>query len=234
MFDAATTNKRFSFSGNSALSSDHQSNDLMIGIASRHHPCRTEVESFIQAGFKRAHDADIHSFMPTLLYAKGGKLKSAMGIRSASEATFVEHYLPHSLQETLAGQGICTSRSKVVEIGNLHSTSARFTQQLLLCVAVALSMCKKEFIIFTGIPKVTRIFEQFNIPLTPICSANQSAVSDGPDTWGSYYEDAPQVLALNIKDTMAAIENSPKLSQLRKSLNYNIFIIHQHLKENLG
>lgn len=234
MLDAATNTNLYSFSGNSALEAGNHSNDVMIGVASRHHPCRAEVEAFIKKGFHKAHAAQLQSIMPTLLYARNSKMKAAMGIRSANQTTFVEQYFAKSLQETLAEQGIVTECDKVVEIGNLHSTSARFTQQLLLCSALALSLSGKEYIVFTGIPKVTRIFEQFNIPLTSICPAKESAVRHGPDQWGTYYQDAPQVMVLSIQETLHAINHCPSLTKLRKSLTCSTYIIHQHLKENLA
>lgn len=221
---------------------------VLLGVAGKHHPLRAEIESFIQTGFKRAHSAEIHSFMPNLFYVKFGKMKTALGVRSAKETLFLEQYLmpqneqlalpntsaKSALELALQEKGIFASRHQIVEIGNLHSTSSRFTQQLLLCAVLTLALCDKTHIVFTGIPNVIRIFDKFGIPLTALCQASETAVKSGPDNWGSYYNEKPQVMVLDIADAVNAIEQTPALKSLRHTLSLQIFANHQQLREVLA
>ncbi|MCY7295539.1 thermostable hemolysin [Alteromonas sp. a30] len=221
---------------------------VLLGVAGKNHPLREEVENFIQAGFKRAHSAEIHSFLPNLFYLKFGKIKTALGVRSAKETLFLEQYLPSQhnpstlpnvaakseLELALQEKGIVAARHQIVEIGNLHSTSSRFTQQLLLCTVLTLALCDKTHIAFTGVPNVIRIFDKFGIPLTALCQASETAVKSGPDKWGNYYKENPQVMVLDIADAVNAIEQTPALKSLRHTLSLQIFANHQQLKEVLA
>ena len=229
-----------------------QSKAPVFGIANQNHALRKPLESLIKQGFKRSHNARIHSFMPHLFYVFNLKQQAVLGVRHAHEPLFLEQYFQNqpkfaavceqeshegmpkksadslkttgSLEATLANKGLNIARRHLVEIGNLYSTSPKSTLQLLIYTLYTLALNQKTHIIFTGIPTVTRIFNRFNVPLTRLCHARQDAVKDGPDDWGSYYQKCPQVMLLSINDALNAIDASPKLRALRDELSRNLAI----------
>lgn len=213
--------------------------DVQLGFATPKHPFRPLLEAFIRSGFKRAHNADIHSFMPNLFFLKNDKAQAVLGVRSGLTPLFLEQYLTN-LETCLHNKGVVTSRHQLVEIGNLYSTSSPMTQRLLIYTLLTLALENKTHILFTGIPAVTRIFNRFRIPLTQLCDAKQSAVKNGPDDWGRYYQHHPKVMVLAIHDALDAIDQSPALSQLRDALMPHIVAAHKklategsHLEESL-
>lgn len=191
---------------------------------------RATVEAFIKQGFQQVHQASIHSFMPSLMYLrKYGLIQSALGVRVCSENTFLAQYFDQPLAQVLNHSGFQVELQDCVEIGNLRSISNTYTQHLFLMAVLALSLRNKSVMLFTAIPPVTNILNKHNIPYIELAAADESRVSGGPDSWGSYYENKPMVMAVRIDDVISCIAESKPLSAL--SLTFDGLI--QQLTEQL-
>ena len=198
---------------------------------------RNTVEQFIKQGYQHAFNANIYQFMPLLLTLYKGKKQAALGIRtckkSSSFATsplFVEQYIQAPIEQ----QGVLKSenikRHHIVEIGNLHSNSKLLTLQLFLLTAVALYVSRYKYMVFAGTEQVLNIHQSIGIKLHHICMAKQSNLLEGADNWGSYYQTAPQVVAVNLQQVMEVITQSDKYQNLFEQLMVQIAELGIQLK----
>ncbi|WJG09188.1 thermostable hemolysin [Aliiglaciecola sp. LCG003] len=194
------------------------------------HSRREEVESFIAEGFYRSYKAQVTSFAPILLAAQSQQIHAALGIRNAQSGFFVSQYFEQPLEQVLAQRNLQSAELKLAEIGNLYSTSQRFSIPLMISAALALVMNDYTHLIFTGTPKVNDILTSYGVELTALAQAQQAKVEQGKDDWGSYYSAYPIVMLANLNDVIAAIMARPALSALFDSLDGELTSVHQQLR----
>jgi hypothetical protein len=163
------------------------------------HPRRKEVENFIARRFLEVHGARINSFMPQLLalFDEQGQVLAAVGIGDAgSERLFLEYYLDVPVEHAIAIRGdITCSRERIVEIGNLASLDRHASRRLFLSLSQLLYSQGYEWAVFTGCTSLQRMFAALGIETLSLGRALQSCLPQDQQTWGSYYEDNPQVVA---------------------------------------
>jgi len=168
------------------------------------HPRRQAVEQFIAQRFHAAHGARISCFMPQLiaLFDDAGKILAAVGIRAAAdEALFLEHYLDTPVERAIADKaglsGICGTglRRRIAEIGNLASIDRRASRELFKLLTQRLHADNFEWAVFTGCSSLQRMFRTLGIETICLGRALQSRLPHDQQTWGSYYEDSPRVVA---------------------------------------
>lgn len=167
-------------------------------------PGRSEVEQFIAQRFQAVHGARVTSFLPLLLGAwSGGACRTALGIRAAAaEALFLEHYLDQPAEQTIAA--ICrapVSRATVVEIGNLVSAPGMSTLSLYLLLLAVLDRAGYRWLMFTATPDVRYGIQTLGFELLTVCAADPRRVADS-DSWGSYYDNGPEVMLGDVEDGM--------------------------------
>ncbi len=168
----------------------------------REHPRRRQVERFIAHRFLEVHGARISSFMPRLaaLFAENGEVLAAVGIRdAAAEALFLEHYLDAPVERAIAGRAdrfmLPPARESIVEIGNLASADQRASRRLFALLASYLADRGFTWAVFTGCSSLHRMFKTLGIETFALGRALQARLPADQQTWGSYYEDSPMVVA---------------------------------------
>jgi len=166
------------------------------------HPRRPEVEGFIARRFREMHAAHISEFMPELiaLSDSGGRILAAVGIRSAADAAlFLEHYLETPVERAIENSAERVrprpQRERIVEIGNLASIDRRASRKLFGMLAGLLSARHFDWAVFTGCTSLHRMFKSLGIETIELGRALQSQLPADQQTWGSYYEDSPRVVA---------------------------------------
>lgn len=162
---------------------------------------RSELENFVRRVFRHAYGAEIKYFMPQLMSLRNeqGDLLAVCGLRHASEGElFLERYLDAKIEEVLSRHAaINTVRRAVVEIGNLAVADPSSVRCLLSSVSVYLHGTSAQWAVFTGIPALRNSLTKLNMDLRILGDAKINALpeEERPD-WGSYYEERPQVMAI--------------------------------------
>ena len=168
------------------------------------HPRREAVEQFIARRFLEAHGARINCFMPHLiaLFDAAGEVLAAVGMRAADDETlFLEYYLDTPVERAIADKGEFSGiagigmRSRIAEIGNLASIDRRASRELFKLLTQQLQTDNFEWAVFTGCSSLQRMFKVLGIETICLGRALQSQLPRDQQTWGSYYEDSPRVVA---------------------------------------
>lgn len=167
------------------------------------HPDRQQVENYIAGKFADEHNAQISHFMPLLLTVSClKKYSAAVGLRTANDKLFVDHYLPEGA--FAAVQALDSNkqlhRQQVVEIGNLVSTQRGSSQLLFIILTSLLHKAGAEWVIFTATRQVQQLLVRLNLPTISLCTAEKSRLGDQGEHWGSYYDNQPEVMAIKVDD----------------------------------
>ncbi len=175
---------------------------------------RAEVESYIASRFDECYGAEITTFLPRLISAQfDGKTSAAVGLNMAATGSlFLEQYLDASVEQTLAGaakQPIC--RDNIVEIGNLTVTQSGNSFLVFILLNAILDAAGYRWVSFTATRQVRRILGKLDCRAHKLCDAKVSKLNSDQAKWGAYYETEPEVLAVNIQESMAIL-NSQKLT----------------------
>lgn len=179
---------------------------------------RNAVELFIKQGFKKAYAADITVTMPLLLAVNNGKLKAALGLRSAKSPLFVEQYLAAPIEQYLQLVNIAVAREQIVEIGHLYSNARQFTIPLFVLSAVSLFCLDFKYLVFSGTERVLNIIRKAGGDMIYLADADPAMLAGSDDNWGSYYQTKPKVVLICLSSVMAAINRQPVYEALFKRL----------------
>lgn len=179
----------------------HAAPPVITAISEHDAPDRQELEGFISAMFKHAHNANIAHFMPKLMSVRdaSGKLLAACGLRHADQAElFLETYLDAPV-ETLLSQHSNTnvSREAILEVGNLAVAEPINVRSLLASISLYLHSTDSEYAVFTGISTLRNSLTKLNMPLQLLGEAHISRIPEAERAaWGTYYNERPQVMAI--------------------------------------
>lgn len=164
-------------------------------------PDRQEVEQFVHDVFAKTYGADVQQFMPTLVSLRDehGQLVAAFGLRKASEAPlFLERYLDSPV-ETVFSQRFnrVISRSQITEIDNLAVANPRNAGVLIahviqhgLDIGLEWGVATAHHSLQNGLIKGGR-----DVFALQAADKNRLSLAEQA-TWGSYYDNAPQVVAI--------------------------------------
>ncbi|MDH3759416.1 MAG: thermostable hemolysin [Gammaproteobacteria bacterium] len=182
------------------------------------HPRRRQVEQFIAQRYLEAHGARVSGFMPELiaLFDDDDEILAAVGIRGASsDSLFLEYYLDAPVEQAILDNAdrplALPHREQIVEIGNLASTNRNASRELFTLLADLLHARNFEWAVFTGCTSLHRMFKILGIETLYLGRALQSQLPADQQTWGSYYEDSPRVVAGKVSGGCNAFENIPGL-----------------------
>ena len=191
---------------------------LAFITASLTHPARHNIETFIANGFATRYDAHISSFMPMLFALEVNGIKAAVGTRCCAthnthHALFIEQYLDIPIEVALEAHEIFVQRGDIVEVGNLFSSSSRYTLPLLLSLFFLFSQVGKKYLVFSATTQVQQLLQGAGISLTTLAHADVNKLAADRDDWGSYYDTAPQVMALSLQEVTHHVMRSSSLRQ---------------------
>jgi len=198
-------------------------------------PERPKVERYISDQFKKAHDADLKSFMPLLFTMNcGSTLSAAVGIRPTSTTPlFLEQYLTRPIEEILSPiDKSWVERGSVVEIGNLVASHRGASQLLFMILTAVLHQANFQWVVFTATPQVQKTLRRLGLELHCLGDADPSQLIKSDMTeWGSYYDCQPKVVASKIPDGMSTLEQrtviAALLSLFKKRTAALSTVIHQ-------
>jgi len=183
-------------------------------------PERREVESYIQAQFHRTYGARVANFLPLLLTLRcGASLSGVAGVALAKQHShlFLEHYLDAPVECVLQQYlQVPVARGSIAEIGNLVATTRGASRLIFIVLASVLYRAGLEWMVFTATAPLQASLRRLGFTIIPVQSAVLDRLPDsGTNTWGSYYANAPSVVAGRLDSAMQLIDKRALFSTLQ-------------------
>ncbi|MEJ8567788.1 thermostable hemolysin [Elongatibacter sediminis] len=173
---------------------------------------RLDVTNYIAGQFRRAHQAEIHDFMPALLTMRcQAHITAVAGIRPAAQSRlFLENYLDTTVETKLGKRvGEPVTREGIVELGNLVSTEGGASQLLFLLLTGLLHSAGFSWATFTATLQVRKGVERLGLKLHTLCPADPARLEGSQQSdWGSYYDSKPMVYASSVKAALSRLTRS--------------------------
>jgi len=198
-------------------------------------PRKHIVEAFVADRFRHHYQAEITHFLPYFISTKTNEaLTAAMGFQPAGSVNplFLEQYLSTSIEieiSRLTKQTV--DRTKIAEVGNLTSVH-RGTSQLLFVLTVAiLHKAGFQWSVFTATKQVQYLLARLNLVTITVCEANPDKLIDGKQSWGSYYDDKPNVLIGNLTDAIALLKQHDVIRFILKNYQNTIVDIARKINQ---
>ena len=180
---------------------------LMMSEGSVH---RQSVEAMIAHDFHVHYQAQISSFMPTLMGLKNdqGSIVAALGLRDpVNGESYVEHYLDVSMEQTLStALAQSVQRDWLMEIGNFAVTEVGAGRWLITALTAVLASMDKQWAVFTCRPELRNAFKRLGVNLVDLGEAHKTRLpTQDQQAWGRYYDKMPHVMAANVTQSGQAL-----------------------------
>jgi len=205
----------------------------------QHSSSRTEAEDYIAQHFKKVYDAQVCSFLPTLMTMRcKSTYSAAVGMRSAAQSElFLEQYLDTSVEKAIEKHTHKTvNRNEIVEIGNLVATQKGTSHLMFILIAAALIKTDNKWMVFTATGQVAKILRRLNFKTITLCEADQSKLEqqEGQDQWGEYYSANPQVLAGDLTQAFDLIHGNRLINYVVKYYWRAVRTLSNHFNQHVG
>lgn len=193
----------------------------VIAITSLYSPERRRVERFLEREFRQTYDARIAEHYPTLMSVQDdeGTILGAVGFRFANdEDLFLEQYLDSPVESILTAT--CTdlpTRNDIVEVGNLASHGNGASIFLFTALTAYLAQQGKHYITVTATDFLHRYFTRLGVEPLVLGHADQTRLSDGGLSWGSYYQTQPRILAGKIVPAYEKLQRHLQMSMVEET-----------------
>ena len=180
---------------------------LMMTEGSVH---RQSVEAMIAHDFHVHYQAQISSFMPTLMGLKNdqGAIVAALGLRDpVNGESYVEHYLDVSMEQMLSSAlAQSVQRDSLMEIGNFAVTEVGAGRWLITALTAVLASMDKQWAVFTCRPELRNAFKRLGVDLVDLGEAHKTRLpTQDQQAWGRYYDKIPHVMAANVAQSGQAL-----------------------------
>jgi len=184
-----------------AASKRYRMENIKAAVSDRNAPDRREVEQFIHDVFAKTYGANVQHFMPELvtLRDENGELVAAFGLRKADkEPLFLEQYLDAPIETMLSKRFNRTiSRHQVTEIGNLAVSNPRNAGVLIAHVIQHSLDIGVEWCVATAHHSLQNGLVKGGRDVFALQAADPARLDAAErQTWGSYYTNVPQVVAV--------------------------------------
>lgn len=173
---------------------------------------RVVIESYIRERFAAVHKAEVNHFLPNIISLRCGETYSAaVGLSPASNGKlFVEQYLPRPVEEVISEKlGIAVARDQILEIGNLVSTWKGSSLLLFIVIGEVMERLGYRYVIFTGTREVKALLGRLRYSPVVLADADPAVLPDGGSSWGTYYNNQPQVMFGDNRAPMDAARKNP-------------------------
>lgn len=193
-------------------------NSILVDIDSES-ALRHDTEKFVTRCFQVEYSATVQYFLERhILSFDKGMLRSVVGYKIAgSLPLYLEQYLSAPAEHVIAQ---CTqsntpiTRSSLVEVGNLASTSPGSFRRLVLSLCRYFSEMGASWVVFTSTPQLVNTFRKLGMELILLGEANPKNIKNGANHWGNYYQKKPTVMAGNIEYGLHQLTNNAVLRKL--------------------
>lgn len=185
--------------------------------ANANQPARQTLESCVARVFEEAHDAHVTHFHELLVGARdhNGELLGVIGASSGKRGPmFLEAYTRQPIQHLISWHaGRHVPRNQVVEVGNLAVQHAGAAGLLVTRLAEYLHSQGVRWVVLTGTTRVRHILRRLGADLVDLGEASGSALGESLASWGTYYDNDPRVVALELAPFCAGFVHSRPLSE---------------------
>lgn len=172
---------------------------------------RRRVERFIEQHFRTVYGAEITRHYPSLISVHDAEdtILAALGFRYAKEGPlFLEHYLDAPIEAMLSeAYGQDMPRGIIAETGNLVSSGQGASIFLFTALNAYLAKQGVQMNTVTATGFLSRYFRKLGFEEVVLAKADQSRLSDGGKSWGSYYQQNPKVVAGRIDQLLESLHN---------------------------
>ncbi|MCG2581864.1 MAG: thermostable hemolysin [Marinobacter sp.] len=171
---------------------------------------------FIRRRFNQAYGARPILHMPPLLalVSDHGTLLAAVGVRCAAvERLFLENYLDQPVQNCLPGSD--SDRTSVVEIAHLAGVETGISRPLFAALAVWLQRAGLRWVACTGTAQLRNGFGHIGIKVSDLGVADPDRLAGAGQDWGTYYDNQPRVLVINVSQGVESLKAYGLLRQVR-------------------
>lgn len=160
-------------------------------------PFRSDLETFVRTHYAEHYAADVSAFAPVLLGLVGnGRIHCAAGVRFDG-LFFCETYLDDTIEAALGRRcGGEVTREAIFEVSNLCSRSPAVSRAFVMAIALFGDDHGREWSVFTATFRLRVLLTRMRLPQIELAEAKAERVED-PAVWGTYYETAPTVVAVN-------------------------------------
>jgi len=175
-------------------------------------PDRLDVEHYIADVFAQAYGAEVTSFAPFLMSMHcAGNISAAAGIRPANSAPlFLEQYLDNPVEQVLSsGYGKNIARNEIFELGNLAALRPGVCQLIYLIMAGVMARTGLNYAVFAGTKQVAKGVSKLGFCMETIVAADPARLGSAAANWGSYYNNAPHVMVLDLSKSMDVLNGLP-------------------------
>lgn len=185
------------------------------GLHEQRGPDRAQAEFFIRDVFAAAYGARLGTLMPVILAERNeaGGMLAACGLRTARrEALFLEAYLGAPVDAVIASRtGTAVARAGIVEVGNLAVRPPFSARDLIASLTRHLLAGDAEWSVFTAVSTLRNAFARLGVPFLRLGRARLDALPvEARAAWGTYYDTAPEVLAVRVRDAAHALLAGPR------------------------
>jgi hypothetical protein len=173
---------------------------------------RSAVEAYIHERFCAVHHAEVSHFLPNIISLRcGGEYSAAVGFAPASSGNlFTEQYLEAPIEQVISTRlGLQVARDQIVEIGNLVSTWKGSSLLLFIVIGEVMERLGYHYVMFTGTREVKALLSRLRYSPVVLADADPGVLPDGGASWGSYYNNQPQVMFGDNRPAMTAARKNP-------------------------
>lgn len=189
-------------------------------------PAKKELEQFINTVFAKHYNAQVCHFYPNLLgaYDEQQRPYAAVGYRVADEKRlFLEQHLKQPIEQSLSAfseeQAVISPlcREHIIEIGNLAATQQGACRDLFQLLTLHFHRSQFRWIVFTGTRAVRVTLKKMHLKTYTLANAHIDALTPcSRQSWGSYYDQKPIVMAIPIKQTLSKTTHNHSINKQAK------------------
>ena len=121
-------------------------------------------------------------------------------------------------------------RYQVVEIGNLVSTAPGAGTMLFTALPLLLDIAGIRWVACTATPRVRAMLTSLGFPIRTIREAQPEVLGAAADTWGSYYDARPPVIAGDVREAARLVRRDRDARRLHRELRHELWHLASRLR----
>jgi hypothetical protein len=180
----------------------------------------SKVRLFTARKYNNKYGATLKNFMPQAIchLDKNRFIRAAAGFQSASRSLYLEQYLKEPVENAIARSfdTPIPKRSQIVELGNFAASTPGATRHFIIRLGKYLLKNNFHWLVLTATQSIKASFEKMGLEsaMVVICDAKIDRLKDNITDWGTYYENNPKVIAVDIKKGLNELLKNEVVFQL--------------------
>jgi len=168
----------------------------------------SEANDLIRSEYCRHFKSELDNLASTnISLIANSDMVAATGYRDAGqEPLFLEHYLDQPIEQLISARlGQSVNRNQIVEIGGFALRSAEYALPFMFQLAPLFADLGFQWASCTVTKTIKRYLDKLGVESIYLAKADPDRVGDTVETWGTYYDHQPVVLAGNIQTVVEKI-----------------------------